>query len=487
IEDLGSGSAKFSIRLSEEKVQVHLFCKKNGLQDYVIIDLQNSGEVNNGDGTFTYTHTRVGVYQAGDNIAARYYTYTPASGQVFYPGPTDVTWSAALIYGSTSSSSSSSSTASSSSQGAGTIGEIIIEDLGSGSAKFSLRLSEQKVQVHLFCKKNGLQDHVVIDLQNSGEVNNGDGTYTYTHTRVGVYQVGDNIAARYYTYTPASGQVFYPGPTDSTWSAVLVYGDGSSSTPAPSNSADTWSAGSGWTLTWADEFSSPTINTANWTHETGDWGWGNNEYQNYTTSLDNSFINEWDGNGMLVIKAIYNGEGVAVGNYTSARLKTQGKQYWQYGKVAARIQLPYGQGIWPAFWMLGENIGSVGWPKCGEIDIMEMVGGGAGKDDTSHGVVHWDNGGWTYEGAYSTLPSGILADDFHVFEIEWDSTQVVWKRDGVTFFSKNITSADMSEFHANFFILLNMAVGGNWPGYPDTTTVFPQYMYIDWVRVYSKN
>ncbi len=406
---------------------------------------------------------------------------------------------------SSSTSGSSSSQFTSSSQGPLTIGLVTIEDLGSGSAKFSLRLSEQKVQVHLFCKKNNIQDYVIIDLQTTGEVNNGDGTYTYTQTRVGTYINGDTILARFYTYTPASGQVFYPGPTDATWSVPLVYEGGAASSssaasssqaplpqvPAPSNSSDTWSSGAGWTLVWADEFSSLTINSANWTHETGDWGWGNNELENYTTSTNNSFINEWNGNGMLVIRALYNGNGVALGNYTSARLKTQAKQYWQYGKVAARIQLPYGQGIWPAFWMLGENIGSAVWPACGEIDIMEMVGGDdidpGGDDKENIAAIHWDNSGWTYDSASQTLPSGILADDFHVFEIEWDSTQVVWKKDGTAFLTKNITSADMSEFHANFFILLNLAVGGNWPGYPDGTTVFPQYMYVDWVRVYSKD
>ena len=415
---------------------------------------------------------------------------------------------------SSSTSGSSSSQFTSSSQGPLTIGLVTIEDLGSGSAKFSLRLSEQKVQVHLFCKKNNIQDYVIIDLQITGEVNNGDGTYTYTQTRIGAYVNGDSIVARYYTYTPASGQVFYQGPTDSTWSVPLVYGGGAASSsssaassssqaplpqvPAPSNSSDTWSSGAGWTLVWADEFNGTVLNMANWTHQVLPAGHFNAEWQRYTDSTNNSFIFHANDEGYLVIRALHDGGPIASDHYTSARLHTGWKQDFQYGKIAARIQLPFGQGLWPAFWMLGTNISEIGgdtdWPACGEIDIMEMTGGEG--TDPAHpnwdnsvysGAIHWDNGGWAGDWNHEQLSSGILADDFHVFEIEWDSMQVVWKMDGLQFFSKDITPDYMSEFRKRFYILLNVAVGGNNPGPPVVGTIFPQYMYVDWVRVYSKD
>ncbi|MCI0746874.1 MAG: glycoside hydrolase family 16 protein [Verrucomicrobia subdivision 3 bacterium] len=248
-------------------------------------------------------------------------------------------------------------------------------------------------------------------------------------------------------------------------------------------SADTWSPGPGWTLVWADEFNGTSIDTNNnWTYDIGGGGWGNNELQTYTSSSANSYIQ----NGELVIKAVKNKN-----KYTSARLKTQGKHSWTYGKVAARIRLPYGQGIWPAFWMLGDNITSVGWPKCGEIDIMEMIGGGENRDDTIYGTLHWDanNSHAQYGSGPRELPDPqFFHQNYHVFEIEWSNLEVIWKLDGVEFFRTSVdTSAwpTMDEFHRPFFIILNLAVGGNWPGYPNRTTVFPQYMYIDWVRVYQ--
>ena len=265
--------------------------------------------------------------------------------------------------------------------------------------------------------------------------------------------------------------------------------------PAPSTSADTWTSGTGWTLVWADEFNGTVLDMANWTHQVLPAGTFNSEWQRYTDSTNNSFIYHTNGGGYLVIRALHDGGPIASDHYTSARLHTGTKQDFQYGKIAARIQLPYGQGLWPAFWMLGTNITEIGgdtlWPACGELDIMEMIGGNGttdtGDDSEYVGAIHWDNSGWTYSSITQALPSGILADDFHVFEIEWDSAQVVWKMDGTQFFSKDITPAHMSEFRKRFYILLNMAVGGEWPKYPNGATVFPQYMYIDWVRVYSKD
>ncbi len=235
-----------------------------------------------------------------------------------------------------------------------------------------------------------------------------------------------------------------------------------------------------WQLVWSDEFDGTSLDINSWTREVG-WnnGWGNNELQYYTDRTDNSYLQD----GKLVIKAMQENYGGR--SYTSARLKTQGKRYWQYGKIEARMKLPYGQGIWPAFWMLGQNISSVGWPACGEIDITEMIGG-QNRENTIHGTAHWDNNGQhaQYGDSY-TLSSGIFADDFHDFRIEWDQSAIKWYVDDILFNTINITPSGLSEFHQDFFIILNMAVGGNWPGNPDQTTVFPQYLEVDYVRVYQ--
>jgi beta-glucanase (GH16 family) len=247
-------------------------------------------------------------------------------------------------------------------------------------------------------------------------------------------------------------------------------------------SADTWKAGPGWKLVWSDEFNGTALNLKNWKHETGNHGWGNNELETYTDSPENASVR----NGKLTIKAIKTEKG-----YTSARIKTQGLQSWKYGKIAARMRLPYGQGIWPAFWMMGDNIEEIGWPKAGEIDIMEMIGGGKGRDDTTHGTLHWEaNGKHASHGGSKQLPDGhIFHQDFHIFEIEWDANDIAWKLDSKEYFKTSVNTAaypTMGAFHQPFFILLNLAVGGNWPGNPNETTVFPQTMEVDWVRVYQR-
>ncbi|OGU70156.1 MAG: hypothetical protein A2V93_03745 [Ignavibacteria bacterium RBG_16_34_14] len=234
-----------------------------------------------------------------------------------------------------------------------------------------------------------------------------------------------------------------------------------------------------WQLVWFDEFNETSLDLNSWTREVGGNGWGNNELQYYTDRENNSYLQD----GKLIIKAIKENYGGR--SYTSARLKTQNKKFWKYGKIEVRMKLPFGQGIWPAFWMLGQNISSVGWPACGETDIMEMIGG-QGREKTVYGTAHWDNNGQhaQYGGSY-TLPSGTFADDFHNFKIEWNQTFIKWLVDDILYNTINITPASLSEFHQNFFIILNLAVGGNWPGYPDTTTIFPQYLEVDYVRVYQ--
>jgi beta-glucanase (GH16 family) len=239
-----------------------------------------------------------------------------------------------------------------------------------------------------------------------------------------------------------------------------------------------------YTLVWSDEFNEPEINADNWTHEIGGHGWGNNESQYYTERSMNSFIQD----SVLVIQALKENYGGK--NYTSARMITRGKQFWQYGKIEARIKVPFSQGLWPAFWLLGESFGTVGWPACGEIDVMEFLGGtdqwGADRENRAYGTVHWQHDGRhaSYGGHY-TLNSGKFQDEFHVFTVEWTPTKMEWFIDGNSYHVIDITGAQLSELHDEFFILLNVAVGGNWPGYPDATSIFPQTMQVDYVRVYQ--
>jgi len=242
------------------------------------------------------------------------------------------------------------------------------------------------------------------------------------------------------------------------------------------------------TLVWSDEFNGTSVDTSNWTFETGVGmnGWGNQELEYYRT--ENATVS----GGMLLIQA--KKENYRGSSYTSARLKTQGKREFQYGRFEARVKLPYGQGIWPAFWTLGYDINTVSWPASGEIDIIEMVGGGSGgdsselRDDTIVSSVHYKqlDGSHMNKGNVFTLSSGIFNNDWHIVSMVWDTNYIYYFIDGVQYGAQEITSADRyNEFHKPHFLLLNLAVGGVWPGYPDQFTTFPQNYYIDYVRVYQ--
>jgi beta-glucanase (GH16 family) len=240
----------------------------------------------------------------------------------------------------------------------------------------------------------------------------------------------------------------------------------------------------GYRLVWNDEFEGNSL-SQDWVFDMGDGcpdlcGWGNNELQSYTR--DNARVI----NGNLIIQARQEMSGGR--NYTSSRIKTQGRQSFQFGRIDIRATLPKGQGIWPALWMLGDNIQQVGWPRSGEIDIMEMVGGSAnGRDDTVHGTVHWDNNGSHAEfGGKVTLKEGIFNDSFHVFSIIWDAERIVWLLNNEPYHEIDIRPSGLSELRESFFFLFNVAVGGNWPGNPDNTTNFPQQMVVDYVRVFQK-
>jgi cellobiose epimerase len=247
---------------------------------------------------------------------------------------------------------------------------------------------------------------------------------------------------------------------------------------------------SDWTLVWSDEFNGPggaPIDATKWTAEVGGGGWGNKELEYYTNRIDNAY----QSGGSLVIKAIkhkYTGRDNVTRDYTSARVITKDKFTATYGRFEARIRIPVGQGLWPAFWVLGNNIDAVGWPTCGEIDIMENIGK---EPSINHGSIHGPGytGGSGLGSSYSLPDNQSFADSFHIFAVEWEPNVVRFYCDGILY--QTWTPADLKPemkwvFDHPFFILLNVAVGGDWPGSPGETTVFPQTMLVDYVRVYRR-
>ncbi|HYH00845.1 MAG TPA: glycoside hydrolase family 16 protein [Terriglobales bacterium] len=268
-------------------------------------------------------------------------------------------------------------------------------------------------------------------------------------------------------------------------------GGGTAQTPSPAPvTPDPYPTNGTWTLVWNDEFegadgSSP--DSTKWTMETGTGsnGWGNNELETYTSRPENARQQ----GGSLVITAIketFTGTDGQTRQYTSARLKTQNKFTQKYGRFEARIKVPSGQGLWPAFWMLGDDITTVSWPACGEIDIMENIGR---EPNIVHGSLHGPgySGGSPLTGSY-TLPSGNFSDDFHVFSVEWEPNVVRFYVDGNLYQTRtpSDTNGNQWVFSHPFFMLLNVAVGGGWPGSPDQNTQFPQTMLVDYVRVYAR-
>ncbi|MDX2160275.1 MAG: family 16 glycosylhydrolase [bacterium] len=244
-----------------------------------------------------------------------------------------------------------------------------------------------------------------------------------------------------------------------------------------------------WTLIWSDEFDAAAGTPPNadyWTHEIGGSGWGNNEYEYYTERVENA---AHDGQGHLAITAreerLPNAQcHYGACRYTSARLISRDKVEFTYGRVEARIRIPRGQGIWPAFWMLGGDILSVSWPRSGEIDVMENVGH---ELYTVHGTVHGPGySGGEGIGASYTRDTPFSAD-FHIYAIEWDEDAIRWYVDGDIYhmLTPDDLGGDEWVFNKPFFLLLNVAVGGNWPGLPNDQTVFPQTMLVDYVRVYQ--
>ena len=242
-----------------------------------------------------------------------------------------------------------------------------------------------------------------------------------------------------------------------------------------------------WVLAWSDEFNQPdgsSPDPTKWTFDIGGDGWGNHELEYYTDRPQNVRIEH----GHLVITARqekYTGADGKTRDYTSARLKTLGKFSVTYGRIEARIKMPRGQGVWPAFWMLGSNINQVGWPESGEIDIMENIGR---EPAVVHGTLHGPGySGDKGIGTPFSLRHGRFADRYHVFAVEWEPNVIRFYVDGKRYATR--TPADLPKrthwvYNQPFFLLLNFAVGGDWPGSPDHKTRFPQQMLVDYVRVY---
>lgn len=237
----------------------------------------------------------------------------------------------------------------------------------------------------------------------------------------------------------------------------------------------------GKTLVWSDEFNGGSLNGQDWGFDVGtgcpNCGWGNNELQYYTPGDNLSFSQ-----GNMIIEA--RKEQMGGKNYTSTRLLSMGKREFKFGRIDIRAKLPRGQGIWPAFWMLGSNFKSVGWPSCGEIDIMEFLGH---DEKRVHSTIHYKFGNNARNTTASLLNDTPLPDEYHVYSLDWQQDKIRMLIDDkfiAEFNPVNLVGAG-HPFNEPFFFIINIAVGGNWPGSPNATTYFPQWLYVDYIRVFQ--
>jgi hypothetical protein len=237
----------------------------------------------------------------------------------------------------------------------------------------------------------------------------------------------------------------------------------------------------GKTLVWSDEFNADALNLNDWSYDVGDGcpncGWGNNELQYYTRG-DNVSLS----GGKMIVEA--RKETISGKNFTSTRLVTMDKQAFKFGRIDIRAKLPKGQGIWPAFWMLGSNFKTAGWPTCGEIDIMEFLGH---DQNRVHSTIHYKFGNGPRNTTASLVNDKPLPDEYHVYTLDWQQDKIRMLIDDKLineFSPTSIVGAD-HPFSAPFFLLVNLAVGGNWPGAPNATTYFPQWLYVDYIRVFQ--
>jgi beta-glucanase (GH16 family) len=256
----------------------------------------------------------------------------------------------------------------------------------------------------------------------------------------------------------------------------------------PTSGKDISSAEFGpWQVVWKDDFDGPAgtpPDARRWGYDIGGSGWGNRQLEFDTDSPENAQL---DGSGALVITALK--KRMANNAYTSARLTTKGKFEQTYGKFEARIKLPRGKGIWPAFWLLGNDIATVGWPACGEIDIMELRGS---EPSEVHGSLHgpgYSGGDALSQSLQLAADAGTFADDFHVFTLEWNEARLRWSVDGKAYHERTKQIVDANGgwvFDHPMFVILNLAIGGTYDGDPDATTTFPQHMVVDYVSVSAR-
>lgn len=240
--------------------------------------------------------------------------------------------------------------------------------------------------------------------------------------------------------------------------------------------SNTVKAADNYELVWSDEFNGNYLDTNTWNYEigTGSWGWGNNEQQYYTDR------NIKVSNGTMKITAKREDYGGM--KYTSSRITTKNKKNFKYGKIEARIKMPKFKGVWPAFWMLGANQDSVGWPKCGEIDIMEAIN----DENLVYGTLHWFNDPGNNNADSGSSVAVANRTEYHVYGVEWTADKLRWYVDGKVYRTMDVSNDSFSEVRKEYFVIFNMAIGGQWPGYNIDETAFPATMEVDWVRAYKK-
>lgn len=355
----------------------------------------------------------------------------------------------------------------------------MLEGNAAGTISFKVTLSETS-------KNNVLVGYATLDgTAKSGSDFTGktDGELVFaageTEKTISLPLLGDGVKEPDETF-----QVLLINPVNATIArdratATIQNDDADNPFNIPATGYSTPETYAGKTLVWQDEFNGTALDPNAWTFETGAGGWGNNELQYYRP--DNTFFSA----GKLIIEA--RKENFSSAAYTSSRLITQGKKEFKFGRIDIRAALPQGQGIWPALWMLGSNIGTAGWPVCGEIDIMEMIGN---QPNRVYGTAHYGPSTNQHQQSGSSKAlagTAKYADEFHVFSIVWEQDHIRWLIDDVSF--HEITPASIAPsaypFNQNFFFIFNLAVGGIWPGNPDGTTIFPQRLIVDYVRVFQ--
>lgn len=330
---------------------------------------------------------------------------------------------------------------------------------------------EGRVDVSLSAAFANYYQVTFMDKGTEVTIESPDGNASYTFSETGTYAIRSRALTSYEYYIEQIDSV----------SVTVLPGGGTSNGGIPTGGYSTPLTYPNYTLTWSDEFDGTSL-SSDWTHEigTGNNGWGNNELQYYRP--ENTEVRD----GYLIIKA--KEEAFGGRNYTSSRIVSNGNQSFKFGRIDIRAAMPEGQGMWPALWMLGNNFNTIGWPQCGEIDIMEMVGGSGPNrgDEYCFGTVHWDNNGTKADfGSSIKSTTGKLSREFHVYSIVWDANSIIWYYDDIQFHQIDISPSALDEFREEFFFIFNVAVGGIWPGAPDASTSFPQQMVVDYVRVFQ--